>query len=211
MVVLKELTQILGLFRQPARQARTGAGPPDRAPARPAGAPPYSAPQGEELQALADEIRNRLAALGVVLEDRPDGTPGGSSRAAERAGSRRRPVTQPVCGDPTVQGGTRSMATTANVRRADDATSASRRPGPGARDRPRPERDRLRGGRAVARGPVRRRGGGDPPAARAKATWATRLEVLHRGDPRGPRRLPAVGPGPGAGPQPRASTPGRRS
>ncbi|MGZ3472511.1 MAG: CysS/YqeB C-terminal domain-containing protein, partial [Isosphaeraceae bacterium] len=24
--------------------------------------------------ALADEVRNRLAALGVVLEDRPDGT-----------------------------------------------------------------------------------------------------------------------------------------
>ena len=73
MVVLKELTEVLGLFR--------------RSPARPE-------PKDEGLTAplmglliqlrgqlrkeknfkLADEIRNRLASLGVTLEDRPDGT-----------------------------------------------------------------------------------------------------------------------------------------
>ncbi|MGZ3433824.1 MAG: cysteine--tRNA ligase, partial [Isosphaeraceae bacterium] len=71
--VLRELSQILGLFRKPpARPQVSGDG--------------LTAPLLElllELRArlrkdknfaLADEVRNRLAALGVVLEDRPDGT-----------------------------------------------------------------------------------------------------------------------------------------
>jgi cysteinyl-tRNA synthetase len=73
MVVLKELTQILGIFCRP--------------PVRPeAGADGLTGPlmellielrarlRKEKNYALADEVRNRLTALGVVLEDRPDGT-----------------------------------------------------------------------------------------------------------------------------------------
>jgi cysteinyl-tRNA synthetase len=73
MVTLKELSQILGLFRRSA------------APAEPSG-DTLTAPLLDlliELRArlrkeknfgLADEIRNRLTKLGVALEDRPDGT-----------------------------------------------------------------------------------------------------------------------------------------
>jgi cysteinyl-tRNA synthetase len=73
MVMLKELCQILGLFRRPIEAA----GERDDT---------LTAPLVElliELRgrlrkeknfALADEVRDRLAALGVVLEDRPDGT-----------------------------------------------------------------------------------------------------------------------------------------
>ncbi|HEV3167970.1 MAG TPA: cysteine--tRNA ligase [Isosphaeraceae bacterium] len=72
-VILKELTQILGLFRQPVRKPQTSQ---DR----------LTAPLMElliELRAqlrkeknfkLADEVRNKLAAIGVSLEDRPEGT-----------------------------------------------------------------------------------------------------------------------------------------
>jgi cysteinyl-tRNA synthetase len=73
MIVLKELSQILGLFRQ------------SPAPEKPSGGT-LTAPlldllvelrgrlRKEKNFALADEIRNRLTKLGVVLEDRPDGT-----------------------------------------------------------------------------------------------------------------------------------------
>jgi len=73
MLTLKELSQILGLFRR------------SPAAAKPAG-DTLTAPLIElliELRArlrkeknfgLADEIRNRLTKLGVTLEDRPDGT-----------------------------------------------------------------------------------------------------------------------------------------
>ncbi len=73
MIALKELTQILGIFRRPLarREAPTDG---------------LTGPLMElliELRArlrkeknfvLADEVRNRLTALGVILEDRPDGT-----------------------------------------------------------------------------------------------------------------------------------------
>ena len=73
MVVLKELSQILGLFRRPA------------AAGQPRGDALTDALLGllvelrarlrkEKNFALADEIRNRLSELGVTLEDRPDGT-----------------------------------------------------------------------------------------------------------------------------------------
>jgi len=70
---LKELAGILGLFRAPA--AAPNAGRDGLTPAlldllvqlR-------TQVRREKNFALADEIRNRLAGLGVVLEDRPDGT-----------------------------------------------------------------------------------------------------------------------------------------
>jgi cysteinyl-tRNA synthetase len=73
MVVLKELANILGLFERP----------PEKKEADHGGLTPQLMELLIELRAtvrkdknfkLADEIRNRLAALGVVLEDRPDGT-----------------------------------------------------------------------------------------------------------------------------------------
>ncbi len=73
MVVLKELSQILGLFRRSAAdtapevagltEALLGLMIELRARLR-----------REKNFALADEIRNRLTGLGVTLEDRPDGT-----------------------------------------------------------------------------------------------------------------------------------------
>ncbi len=73
MLTLKELSQILGLFRRAP------------APSQPSG-DTLTAPllelmielrarlRKEKNFALADEIRNRLTKLGVTLEDRPDGT-----------------------------------------------------------------------------------------------------------------------------------------
>jgi cysteinyl-tRNA synthetase len=72
MVVLKELTQILGLFRQPVAKPRpsqdqlTGSLLDLLVQLR-------TQVRKEKNFKLADEIRNRLAALGVVLEDRPNG------------------------------------------------------------------------------------------------------------------------------------------
>jgi cysteinyl-tRNA synthetase len=73
MVVLKELAQILGLFRHPVEVQKRGEG-------RLAG--PLiellielrSDLRKEKNFRLADEIRKRLSALGVTLEDRPEGT-----------------------------------------------------------------------------------------------------------------------------------------
>ncbi len=73
MSVLKELSQILGLFRQP------------QATAKPADNSLSEGLMGllielrarlrkEKNFALADEVRKRLSELGVTLEDRPDGT-----------------------------------------------------------------------------------------------------------------------------------------
>ena len=72
-IVLKELAQILGLFRQPRTKA---------VPARDKLTAPLldllvqlrTRVRKEKNFALADEIRNKLAELGVTLEDRPDGT-----------------------------------------------------------------------------------------------------------------------------------------
>jgi cysteinyl-tRNA synthetase len=73
MTALKELTQVLGLFRAPRARPE---------PAQDRLTPPLldllvelrTQVRKEKNFALADEIRNRLAALGVTLEDRPDGT-----------------------------------------------------------------------------------------------------------------------------------------
>ena len=73
MVVLKELTRILGLFLRPAPKARAEG---DRltGPLLDLLVQLRTQVRKEKNFALADEIRKRLAALGVVLEDRPDGT-----------------------------------------------------------------------------------------------------------------------------------------
>jgi cysteinyl-tRNA synthetase len=78
MVVLRELSGLLGLFRRPAA-----------APAGAAGALTEglltegllsllvdlrNRLRGEKNFAMADEVRNRLAELGVAIEDRPDGS-----------------------------------------------------------------------------------------------------------------------------------------
>jgi cysteinyl-tRNA synthetase len=73
MVVLKELTQILGLFGRPALAATL---------ARDSLTEPLMSLlidlrarlRKEKNFALADEIRQRLAEIGVTIEDRPDGT-----------------------------------------------------------------------------------------------------------------------------------------
>jgi cysteinyl-tRNA synthetase len=73
MVVLRELSGLLGLFRRPAAT-----------PTEPAGALTEdllsllvdlrNRLRREKNFALADEVRNRLAELGVTIEDRPDGS-----------------------------------------------------------------------------------------------------------------------------------------
>ncbi len=73
MVVLKELSQILGLFRRPATagQSVTDA---LTAPLLSLLIDLRARLRKEKNFGLADEIRNRLAELGVTLEDRPDST-----------------------------------------------------------------------------------------------------------------------------------------
>ncbi len=73
MVVLKELTRILGLFLRPAPKARAEG---DRLTGSLLDLLVQLRTQvrKEKNFSLADDIRKRLAELGVVLEDRPDGT-----------------------------------------------------------------------------------------------------------------------------------------
>ena len=73
MSVLKELSQILGLFRQPQATAK----PADNALSDGLMAlliDLRARLRKEKNFALADEVRKRLSDLGVTLEDRPDGT-----------------------------------------------------------------------------------------------------------------------------------------
>ncbi|WP_406699961.1 cysteine--tRNA ligase [Singulisphaera sp. Ch08] len=73
MVVLKELTQLLGLFREPLAKPETNQ---DRltAPLLDLLVHLRTQVRKEKNFALADEIRNKLSGLGVTLEDRADGT-----------------------------------------------------------------------------------------------------------------------------------------
>ncbi len=73
MVVLKELSQILGLFCRP--RARTDPAEDKlTAPLLDLLVQLRTRIRKEKNFAMADEIRNKLAELGVTLEDRPDGT-----------------------------------------------------------------------------------------------------------------------------------------
>ena len=72
-VVLKELTQILGLFHQPRVKGEQGTD--DLTPKLlDLFVELRTRVRKEKNFALADDIRKQLDALGVVLEDRPDGT-----------------------------------------------------------------------------------------------------------------------------------------
>ncbi len=73
MAVLRELSQILGLFRQPAGRPQVQ-GDALSAPLMELLLELRARLRKEKNFALADELRSRLSALGVVLEDRPDGT-----------------------------------------------------------------------------------------------------------------------------------------
>ncbi|MBV8270028.1 MAG: cysteine--tRNA ligase [Planctomycetaceae bacterium] len=73
MTVLRELTRILGLFRQPVARAEL---PKDRlaAPLLDLLVQLRAQVRKEKNYKLADEIRHKLAGLGVILEDTPGGT-----------------------------------------------------------------------------------------------------------------------------------------
>jgi cysteinyl-tRNA synthetase len=73
MLVLKELSQILGLFRQAPAQAQPS-GDTLTGPLLELLIELRARLRKEKNFALADEVRNRLTKLGVTLEDRPDGT-----------------------------------------------------------------------------------------------------------------------------------------
>jgi cysteinyl-tRNA synthetase len=72
-VVLKELAQIFGLFRKVPKPSRPE-GDQLTGPLLDLLVEVRARVRREKNYALADEIRNRLAKLGVTLEDRPDGT-----------------------------------------------------------------------------------------------------------------------------------------
>jgi cysteinyl-tRNA synthetase len=74
MVVLKELTQILGLFRGGVARPEPTAGDRLTSPLLDLLVELRTRLRAEKNFKLSDEIRNRLGALGVVLEDRPEGT-----------------------------------------------------------------------------------------------------------------------------------------
>ena len=71
--VLRELSRILGLFRKPPARPRVS-GDGLTAPLLELLLELRARLRKDKNFALADEVRNRLTALGVVLEDRPDGT-----------------------------------------------------------------------------------------------------------------------------------------
>jgi cysteinyl-tRNA synthetase len=73
MVVLKELSQILGLFSKPPAKPQP-AGDTLTGPLMELLIDLRARLRKEKNFALADEIRKRLTGLGVTLEDRPDGT-----------------------------------------------------------------------------------------------------------------------------------------
>ncbi len=74
MVVLKELVQILGLFRGGAARPAPAAGDRLTAPLLDLLVELRTRLRAEKNFKLSDEIRNKLGALGVTLEDRPEGT-----------------------------------------------------------------------------------------------------------------------------------------
>ena len=74
MVVLKELSQILGLFRRAAQRPRAEAQDRLTSPLLDLLVQLRAQLRKEKNFKLSDEIRNKLGGLGVVLEDRPDGT-----------------------------------------------------------------------------------------------------------------------------------------
>ena len=77
MVVLKELSGILGLFRRPV-ESHTPKADTLTEPLLTLLVELRNRLRREKNFAMADEIRNRLNELGVTLEDKPDGTRGAS-------------------------------------------------------------------------------------------------------------------------------------
>jgi cysteinyl-tRNA synthetase len=73
MVVLKELSQILGLFQRPAAAVQPS-GDSLTAPLMALLIDLRARLRKEKNFALADQIRKQLTDLGVTLEDRADGT-----------------------------------------------------------------------------------------------------------------------------------------
>ncbi len=73
LMALKELSQLLGLFRLPPKAPEV-AQDQLTAPLLDLLVELRTRLRKEKNFAMADEIRNRLSALSVVLEDRPDGT-----------------------------------------------------------------------------------------------------------------------------------------
>ena len=74
MALLKELSGILGLFREPPAKPKPEARDRLTTPLLDLLVQLRTRVRKEKNFPLADEIRTKLAALGVVLEDRPDGT-----------------------------------------------------------------------------------------------------------------------------------------